>query len=273
LDAAGTYTVQITRLGTNNQARLGTYTLTVATYGGTVSPNSGAPANRIVLHRAAGDPPFAAGMRVYLGGFRTFIESFSTDTAVVVVPPFGASGAMDLRISRIGAGNLAVDGLGIFTSNSATLLDPFGYSNLTPDKPVAITANGNTYFVESGTCPSGIPANGGERCDAYFKITNTKAVPDTLTLTDGWFDPVTDEDLLICDGSALANPAPNNVPSCGNAVGGADVIACACAVNGEGPPEFIQYILAPGKTLLIWVNMFSPNAAATLTQLNVIGLK
>jgi hypothetical protein len=210
---------------------------------------------------------------VYLGGTRTFIDSYSADTAVVVVPPFGATGAIDLRISRMGATNLAVDGIGALNSTTPTLLDPFGYANLTPDKPVAITANGNTYIVESGSCPNGIPASGGEKCDSYFKITNNSlTVSDTVTLSAGWFDPVTDGDLLICDGSALANPVPNNVPACGNAAGGADIIACACS-SGEGPPEVISYILAPGKTLLIWVNMFSPNAAATLIQLNVIGVK
>jgi hypothetical protein len=272
LDAGGTYTIQITRLGTNNLARLGTYTLAVGTYGGTVSPNSGVPANKIVLHRGAGDPTFAAGMQVYLGGIQTFIESFSADTAVVVVPPFGASGAMDLRISRIGAGRLALDGVGIFNSTSPTLLDPPAYSNITPDKPIAITGNGNTYLVESGTCPSGAAANGGEKCDAYYKVTNTRALPDTITFSAGWFDGATDGDLLICKGDALSNPVPNNVPSCGTAAGGADIINCACAF-GEGPPEVITLILAPGKTFVIWVNMFSPNDPATLIQLKVSGLK
>jgi len=32
-------------------------------------------------------------------------------------------------------------------------------------------------------------------------------------------------------------------------------------------------ILAPGKTFVIWVNMFSPNDPATLIQLKVSGLK
>jgi hypothetical protein len=273
LQAGGTYIFQFTRLGTNLLTRRGSYALPVATWGGTVTPNSGAPTNRIVLHRSAGDPTFVAGTRVYLGGIRTFIDSYSADTAVVIVPPFGATGPMDMRISRMGATKLAVDGIGAVNSTSASLLDPFGYANLTPDKPVAITANGNTYIVESGTCPNGIGASGNEKCDSYFKITNNSVtVSDTVTISAGWFDPVTDGDLLICDGTALSNPPPNNLPACGNAAGGADVIACACS-SGEGPPEVISYILAPGKTLLIWVNMFSPNAAATLMQLNVIGLK
>jgi hypothetical protein len=230
-----------------------------------------------------------AGTRVYLGGIRTFIDSYSADTAVVIVPPFGATGAMDMRISRMGATKLAVDGIGALNSTSTTVLDPFGYSNLTPDKPVAITGNRNTYIVESGACPNGIPASGGEKCDSYFTIRNTTANPDTVTVTAAWFDPATDGDLWICDGSALSNAAPNNVPACGNVTGFADAFDCCGAKpgdgfvlassydpvvgNGEGPPEWMQFVLPAGKTYVIWVNMFSPNAAATLIQLSVIGLK
>jgi hypothetical protein len=273
LQAGGTYVFQFTRLGIALQTRRGSYVLSVGTWGGTLTPNSGDPTNKIVLRRGAGDPTFVAGTRVYLGGIRTFIDSYSADTAVVIVPAFGATGATDMRISRMGATNLAVDGIGVLTSTSATVLDPYGYSNLTPDMPVAITANGNTYIVESGSCPNGIAASGGEKCDSYFKVTNTRALPDTITVSAGWFDGVTDADLIICKGDALSNPVPNNVPKCGNFPGGgADQIACACSIS-EGPPEVITLILAPGKTWVIWVNMFSPNNPAELIQLNVSGLK
>ncbi len=283
LAAGGTYLIRTTRLGATLDARQGSYVLPVGTYGGTVSQNGGAPADKIVLHRGGGDPQFDADTRVYFDGVRGFVDQFSTDTAVVAVPPLGAAGAVDLRLSRMGAAQQAEDAAGAFTSTTASLLDVRGHGNDQPNFPVAV-GNGNTYLTLAGTCPGGIPASGGEKCDAYFTITNNTVAPDTVTVTASWFAGATDGDLLICDGSALSNAAPNNVPACGNFAGGADIFDCACNAapgdgfaldaNGEGPPELIKFVFPPGATYVIWVNMFdSGGASATLIQLNVVGLK
>jgi hypothetical protein len=270
LASAGTYYLQTTRLGTTNAAWRGSYTLPIASWGGVIAPSSGGPASKVVLRRGGGDPQFTASSRVFLNGVRAFIDTSSTDTAVIAVPPVGASGAIDLRISRM-AGNAAVDGFGSFNSLTASLLDSYGYSNTQPNFPAKIAADGNYYMTLSGTCPGGVPANGSEVCDHYFKITNTRLIPDTVFVSADWFAGATDGDLLICDGTALAT---GGVPSCGNFAGGADIINCACSINGEGPPEFETFILPAQATYLIWVNMFDPGGApATLIQLKVQGLK
>ncbi len=275
LDDGGTYTVQITRLGASNLARRGTYTLAVGTYGGTVSPSSGGPASKIVLHRAAGDPPFSTAMRVYFDGIRAWIDTskgFSTDTVIVAVPPVLHTGSVDLRISRIGAAQQAENALGGFTSTTASPLDAYGYSNITPDKPAPITANGNYYITMAGVCPNGSPANGGEKCDAYFKITNGTAVDATVTMSVNWLTGGIDPDLLWCKGTALSNPPPNNVPACGTVAGGADVLGCACSVS-EGPPESITFTLPKNSVYVVWVNLFDGSGApANLMRFQISGL-
>jgi hypothetical protein len=281
LTAGGPYVIQITRLGPNNLARRGSYTVTVANFTGTAAPTAGGPASLVTLHRGGADPVFDADSRIYLDGIRTFIESFSADTAVVAVPPVGHSGAVDILGTRLGAGQDAVESDAVFSSSTGSLLDANGHSNDQPNFALPV-GNGDTYLTLVGTCPGGVPANGGEKCDGYFKITNNTAAPDTVTVTAGWFAGSTDGDLLICDGSALAS---GGVPACGNFAGGADIFDCACSAaagdgfaladgNGEGPPEFITFELPAGATYVIWVNMFDPGSAfATLIQLNVIGLK
>jgi len=291
LQAANTYLFQFTRLGTNLLAERGSYVLPVGTWGGTATPSSVRPANRVVLRRGGGDPLFDADTRVYIGGIRTFIESFSTDTAVVAVPPIGSDGPVNIRISRMGAGQAAVNAVGALTNLTTSFLDPYD-RNDQPNVPTAITADGNYYITLSGACSNGVPESGAEDCDDYFTITNSSStVDDTVTVTAAWFSGSTDGDLLICDGARLANPPPNNVPRCGNFAGGADIFDCACNAqpgdgfalassydpatgNGEGPPEFITFVLPANSKYVIWVNMFDPGgAAATLVQLTVSGLK
>jgi hypothetical protein len=281
LTAGGTYLIQITRLGPTNLARRGSYTVTVANFTGTAAPDSGVPGSRLVLHRGGSDPVFDADSRIFIDGIRTFVDAFSADTAVVAIPPVGHTGALDLLGTRLGAAQQATESGTSIRSVSGSLLDATGHSNSQPNFPIAV-GNGNTYLTLVGTCPGGVPANGGEKCDAYFTITNNTAAPDTMTVTASWFAGSTDGDLLICDGSALAT---GGVPACGNFAGGADIFDCACSAaagdgfaladgNGEGPPEFIMFELPAGATYVIWVNMFDPGgAAATLIQLNVTGLK
>jgi len=271
LTPGGTYYVQITRLGPTNLARRGSYTLSVGAFAGTVSPNSAIPGSTVVLHRGVGDPPFTAGMRVYFDDLRAWIDTMSADTAVVAVPPVFHTGAVSLRITRM-TGQLAVESDAVFSSPTAGPQDAAGYTNVQPNQPITITANGNYYLTQWGVCPNGVPSTGGEKCDSYFKIANNTAVDVTVSISENWFTGV-DGDLLYCDGSALANPAPNNVPACGNFAGGADIIDCACAVNGEGPPEFVDFTLPANSVFVIWLNMFDGSEApASLIKFSISGL-
>jgi len=271
LTPGGTYYVQITRLGPTNLARRGSYTLSVGAFAGSVSPNSAIPGSTVVLHRGAGDPPFTGGMRVYFDGLRAWIDTMSADTAVVAVPPVLHTGAVSLLITRM-TGQLAVESDAVFSSPTTGPQDAAAYANVQPNQPITITANGNYYLTQWGVCPNGVPSNGGEKCDSYFKIANNTAVDVTVSISENWFTGV-DGDLLYCDGSALANPAPNNVPACGNFAGGADIIDCACAVNGEGPPEFVDFTLPANSVYVIWLNMFDGSEApASLIKFSISGL-
>jgi len=278
LDAGGTYFVQTTRLGTNLLAWRGSYTLAVGTWGGTMTPGAGGPMDKIILHKGAGDPQFTDTTRVYLGGIRVIIDQHSTDTAAVIVPWIGSTGAKDMRISRM-AGTLAVDGSKVFTSNSTALLDPFDHGDDTPDKPVAITANGNYYRLMSGPCTPGASGvgeatSGSDDCDDYVTIANASAtLTDTVTVNANWFTAA-DVDFYRCDASALSNPVPNNVPSCGSAAGFDDVLSSAGAQGGSATPEKATFIMKPNTTFLLWFNMFDAHGVtATVYQIKVSGLK
>ena len=278
LDAGGTYLVQTTRLGTNLLAWRGSYTLAVGTWGGTLTPSAGGPMDKIILRKSAGDPQFTDTTRVYVGGARAIVESHSTDTAVVISPWFSSTAAKDMRISRM-AGTLAVDGSKVFTPTSTAVLDVYDHTDDTPDKPVPITANGSYYRMMSGACAAnadgvGQASSGSDDCDDYVTITNTSAtLTDTVTVNANWFT-AGDIDFYRCDASALSNPAPNNVPSCGTFAGFDDLLSTAGAVGGSGTPEKATFVMAPGKTYLLWFNMFDAHGVtATVYQIKVGGLK
>ena len=267
LTAGGTYIIQITQLGPNFVARRGSYTVTVADFTGTATPDSGIPAGLVVLHRGGSDPVFDTDSRIYIDGLRTFVESFSADTAVVAIPPVGHTGALDLLGTRLGAGQDATESVSAVRSISGSLLDANGHNNDQPNFPVAI-GNGNTYLTLAGGCDGGVVTKGGDKCDSYFKFTNTGPDSVLVTLTGSWFTN-SDVDFYACDGSALAT---NGVPLCGNSVGVGDDIDGFGAASSANP-ETEQFEVQAGQTIVIWVNLFDPGSnGSVLVRLNIAGL-
>jgi len=64
------------------------------------------------------------------------------------------------------------------------------------------------------------------------------------------------------------------VPSCGTFAGFDDLLSTAGAVGGSGTPEKATFVMAPGKTYLLWFNMFDAHGVtATVYQIKVGGLK
>jgi hypothetical protein len=275
LAAGGTYLFQFTRVGATLAARRGSYVLPVTTWAGTMTPNAAPPTAKIILRKGGADPQFDADTRVFFNGVRTFIDANSTDTAVVIAPAFLSTSAKDLRISRMGAAQGAVDALAAFSNTTASPLDAFDHGNDIPSSPAPIAANGNLYLTMSGTCIAtnngGVASNGAADCDDYFKITNSTAAPATVTVTAQFFNGA-DIDIYICDGAALANPVPNNVPSCGTVTGFNDALnfngATGASLESTGP-----FTLPAGATYIIWFNMFDNHGnASTLYKVNVSGL-
>jgi len=267
LTAGGTYIVQITELGPNFVARRGSYTVAVADFTGSATPDSGIPAGLVVLHRGGSDPVFDVDSRIYFDGLRTFIQSFSADTAVVAIPPVGHTGALDLLGTRLGAGQDATESVSAVRSISGSLLDANGHNNDQPNFPVPI-GNGNTYLTLSGGCDGGVVTKGGDKCDSYFSFTNTGPDSVAVTLTGSWFTD-SDVDFYACDGSALAT---NGVPACGNSVGVGDDIDGFGSATGANP-ETETFEVQAGQTIVIWVNLFDPGSlGSVLVRLNIAGL-
>jgi len=279
LQAGGTYYFQTTRLGPNGVAWRGSVTLPVGVWGGTVTPSTGAITDRIVLRRGGGDPLFDADSRVFLNGKRAFVESFSTDTAVIGVPATLTTGPVGLRITRMDATQSTVAGAAAFTSTTPGKTDRFDHGNDQVDTPSSITSNGTQYMTLSGNCVpgdyEGVPTIGADDCDDFYKITNNTAVDATVTVTINW-NPGTDVsaantpdiDFLICDGAALGTVAG---PQCGNFTTHADEIN----TDGESGarPETSTFTLPANSTYIIWVNMFNAHgAASTLYQFKISGL-
>ena len=282
VQAANTYLFQFTRRGAGLLAERGSYVLPVGAWAGTLTPSSGAPTNKIVLRQTG--IGFDADTRFYFAGIRVLVDQFNADTAVVLIPPFGSTGTKSMRISRIGASQVAVDGANVLTSTTTVVLDAFDHADDTPINSVAITANGNYYRTMSGTCAAGGPLGVGvvgkasDDCDDYMKITNATAVAATVTVNANWFSGA-DVDVYICDGTALSNPVPNNVPFCGSwtAAGYDDVVSFDGAsfgtAGGLGVPESTTFTLPAGKTYIIWANQFDAHGvAATLVQYQISGL-
>ena len=253
LAAGGTYYVQVTRLGATNLAWRGSYTLPVGTWGGTMAPSSGRPTDLVVLKKGGGDPQFDADTRVFLGGVRAFIDQFSTDTAVIVVPPVEFTGETGMRISRMGAAQQAVDDAVGLNSTSSSPLDPFDHANDFYLGATPLTVNGNHYITLSGTCDSGVPTKGADDCDDLYQIHNTTGSPISVTVTLSWFTDA-DIDILWCNAD------------CSGFVGN---------FNGatSANPETSTVSIPAGATWNLWLNLFdhgTPNA--TLARVNVTGL-
>ncbi|HXL35409.1 MAG TPA: hypothetical protein VN953_10825, partial [Gemmatimonadales bacterium] len=272
VSAANTYFFQFTRLGANLVAERGSYVLPVGTWSGTLTPSSAGPTAKVVLKQTG--IGFDADTRVYFAGIRAFVDSVTTDSAVVVIPPFGSTGTKSLRVSRIGASQTAVDGASVLTSSTPTVLDAFDHGNDQVVTPTTIAGNGKYYMTLSGSCVGtgvgGVASKGSDDCDDYYKITNNSS-QDTVTISVTWFTSSTDLDLYICDGTKLSDPPPNNIPSCGTVTGFDDDIGDSA---GSSNPETVTGLeVAPNQTIIIWVNAFALGASGVLAKLTVSGFK
>jgi hypothetical protein len=139
-----------------------------------------------------------------------------------------------------------------FTSNTASLLDPYDPANDAAATAPALTANGDYFVIMHGTCTGGSVTDPGDDCDEFFKIT-TGAAPATVSVQLDWFTG-SDVDILWCDAT------------CSSFVGNFDG---ATSAN----PEKSTVTIPAGTTWNLWINFFDPaGAASTIARLRVSGL-
>lgn len=255
LAAGGARSVLITRLGPNDNARTGTFTLnTPATFGGSVTP-TGSPAQLVTAVRSAGDPVFDGDVRAFFNGERTFVHQSLGDTAKVVVAPLGfVSGPVELLMTRIGAADNARTSPFTLVQPAGNFFnDPFDVAgNDFDDVATApeITQDGDYYIVLHGACAVGA---GGADCDDLFKIRNTSLVTgDSVTVELDWFTGA-DVDILWCNAGCTAFR--------GNFAG----------ATGDNP-EASTVVIPANTEWRLWLNLFDAGgAAATLVRVRVTG--
>jgi hypothetical protein len=252
--AGGVLGVGAARLGPDQITQSGgLFTVnTPAVLAGTVTPTSGIPGTAVTIKRGGGDPAFDANTRVFFDGIRTFVSVNTADSLVVPVPGIGSTGAKELRMTRLDAGDLARRGT--FTSNSATLADQYDAVNNDPATAPVITANGDYFVVVSGACVNGV-GGAGTDCDDFFKVTNSGGAPATITVNVAW----------------LAGPDIDGY--------GLDPTFDFCtyddgcaAATGANPEQFEMTIPA-GETWFIYINLWAPaGTTSTAARVRVSGL-
>lgn len=256
LAAGGGLSVGVGRMGPTEITQSGgLFTVnTPALLAGTVTPSSGIPGEAVTIRRGSGDPIFDANTRVFFGGVRTFISVTTADSLVVPVPGIGSVGATELRMTRLGASDLARRATFTADTGVFTFADPFDDVNDDPDTAPEITEDGDVFVVLSGACVNGV-GGAGTDCDDFFKVTNTGGSAATITVNLAWLagpdidayglDPTFD--FCTYDGG------------------------CAAA-TGANPEQFSMEIPA-GETWFIYVNLWDPvGTASTVARVRVSGL-
>jgi hypothetical protein len=252
--AGGVLGVGAARLGPDQITQSGgLFTVnTPAVLAGTVTPTSGIPGTAVTIKRGGGDPAFDANTRVFFDGIRTFVSVNTADSLVVPVPGIGSTGAKELRMTRLDAGDLARRGT--FTSNSATLADQYDAVNNDPATAPVITANGDYFVVVSGACVNGV-GGAGTDCDDFFKVTNSGGAPATITVNVAW---LTGPDI---DAYGL-DPT---FDFCTYDDG------CAAATGAN--PEQFEMTIPAGETWFIYINLWAPaGTTSTAARVRVSGL-
>jgi len=245
-------------VGVNPAGITGTRSLTVVagTFTGGITPTAVDPGDTVTLTAAAGGPGFDADTRVNVNGVRAFTDS-STITATTlkfVVPASGVTGSVPLALTNMGAGQAAQNAT--LTSNTASLDDPYGTANDDPATAPAITANGDYFVIQHGTCTDGAVTDPGDDCDDFFKVTNSTGADRTITVRLDWFTG-SDIDILWCKNATCSGP--------GNVVSGGG----ATASN----PENSSVVIPAGATWYLWINNFDPaGAPSILSRVRVGGL-
>jgi len=254
LAAGGALSVAMGRLGAGEVTQGGgAFTVnTPVLLNGTVSPSAGSPAQVVIIKRAGGDPAFDANTRVYFGGVRTFVSAVAADSVVVPVPGIGGTvGAKELRMTRMDAGDVARRLT--FTSNSASLADPYDATNNNPATAPIITANGDYYIVLYGACANGA---GGADCDDFFRITNNGGAAATVTVNVAWLAGADIDVLLGSDPVGLVNFDCDD--------------GCVGATGAD--PENTSISVPAGATYYLWMNLFAASGASTVARVRVSGL-
>lgn len=218
---------------------------------GTLSPSSASPADFVKITN--GGPAFDADTRVFVDGIQTFILTNTPDSIRFVMPPTGVSGVVPLLLDQIGPGQVALIDNVDLSSATASLNGPNEPANDDPATAPAVTADGDYYVVNHGTCKNGGATDPGDDCDAFFNITNSLARADTITVQLDWLSGA-DNDILWCDAT------------CGAFVGNFDG---ATTSN----PEMSTVIIPAGAHWNLWINLFDPAGnKAVLLRVRITGI-
>jgi hypothetical protein len=217
---------------------------------GNISPSSASPGDFVKITN--GGPGFDADTRVFIDGIQTFQATSTADSIRFVMPPTGKAGLVPLLLDQIGPDQVAlIDGSNL-SSATASLNGPNEPANDDPATAPAITANGDYYVVNHGTCTGGAATSPGDDCDAFFNVTNALARPDTITVQLDWLSGA-DNDILWCDAT------------CGAFVGNFD----GASTNN---PESSTVIIPAGAHWNLWINLFDPaGVKAVLLRVRVSG--
>jgi hypothetical protein len=258
LAAGGTLSVGAGKLSANDITQSGGVFVvnTPAVLAGTATPSSGLPGTAVIVKRAGADPAFDANTRVFFNGVRTFVSTVVADSIVVPVPGVGAKGAVELRLTRLDASDLARRVT--FTADTGVFkfADQYDGANNNPATAPVITANGDYYVVLSGTCANGA-GGAGTDCDDFFRITNNGATAAAVTVNAAWLAGPDVDILLGSDPVGLVDFDCDD--GCGGATG--------------ANPENTSISVPAGATYYFWANMFG-NAAqpSTVVRIRVSGL-
>jgi len=254
--APGPVTIRAAGVGVNPSGITATRSVTVVpgTFAGGITPTAVDPGDTVTLTGAVGGPAFDADTRVDVNGVRAFTFAITAGSMKFVVPGIGVAGSVPLALSNMGAGQAAQRAT--LTSNTASFADPYDGVNDNPATSPAITANGDYFVVQHGTCTDGAVTDPGDDCDDFFTVTNSTAAALTVTVRLDWFTG-SDIDILWCKNATCSGP--------GNVVTGGG----ATASN----PENSSVSIPAGATWYLWINNFDPaGAASILSRVRVGGL-
>jgi hypothetical protein len=218
---------------------------------GNISPSSASPGDFVKITN--GGPGFDSDTRVFIDGIETFQVTATADSIRFVMPPTGVAGLVPLLLDQIGPDQVALVDNTNLSSASSSLNGPNEPANDDPATAPAITADGDYYIVNHGTCTGGSATSAGDDCDAFFNVTNALARPDTITVQLDWLSGA-DNDILWCDAA------------CGGFVGNFDG---ATSSN----PETSTVIIPAGEHWNLWINLFDPAGGnAVLVRVRITGI-
>ncbi|HEY3279197.1 MAG TPA: Ig-like domain-containing protein [Gemmatimonadales bacterium] len=213
-----------------------TFVVAPGTFAGTASATTGAPGDSIKYTRGAG-AVFDADTRFTYNGLRTFLSGLTADSVKAIVPGIGTTSTVPLLMTSVGPTQIAYRSN--FTATTASLDDKYDATNNDPSTAPSITANGDYYIIESGTCSGGANTDPGDDCDDFFRVANPSGV-DTLfaRVQLDWFSG-SDVDILWCRN-----------------------VTCTSVTTGGGAtlsnPEVSNVKIPPGATWYLWLNYFEP---------------